>query len=424
MGIADFAVGALAEKENPLHFEIVRRLARSSLRVRTHGSAALDLAWLACGRLGASIMLSNLPWDVSAGALVAREAGAVVYDHDGSPYGPGASFTIASPPGVRPGAAATHPRIDGRRRDRRVGRRRNGIVASQAPPPGASIPRSGSTCCCGPAHRALGPVLARGRAAVGAVRAERAARAAAAAAGRASWRASSRTRSRCCCGRRRRSRGLAGIVPVAVAIVVVIVINAVFAFVQEMQAERAVEALAAYLPAQAKVLRDGREQVIEASRLVPGDVLVIEEGDRISADARLLDGRRRGGPLDADAASRCRPSARPSCSDTQRAAAAGARPGLLGHDLHRGGGAGARLRDRDAHRAGPDRRAVGAGGAGGEPARGAGAPGGVADRADRGRHRGGVRAARDVRRPGCRSPTRSCSPSGCWSATSRRACCR
>jgi magnesium-transporting ATPase (P-type) len=82
----------------------------------------------------------------------------------------------------------------------------------------------------------------------------------------------------------------AGIVPVAVAIVVVIVINAIFAFVQEVQAERAVEALALYLPAQAKVLRDGREQLIDAGRLVPGDVLVIEEGDRISADARLLTG--------------------------------------------------------------------------------------------------------------------------------------
>lgn len=102
VGIADFAVGALAEKENPIHFEIVRRLARGGLRVRAHGSAALDLAWVACGRLGASIMLSNLPWDVSAGALVAREAGADVYDHDGSPYGPAASFTVASPPGVRP----------------------------------------------------------------------------------------------------------------------------------------------------------------------------------------------------------------------------------------------------------------------------------------------------------------------------------
>ena len=83
---------------------------------------------------------------------------------------------------------------------------------------------------------------------------------------------------------------VAGIVPVAVAIVVVILINAGFAFAQELQAERAVEALARYLPAQAKVLRDGREQLLEASGLVPGDVLVIEEGDRISADARLVTG--------------------------------------------------------------------------------------------------------------------------------------
>ena len=74
------------------------------------------------------------------------------------------------------------------------------------------------------------------------------------------------------------------------AIVVVIGINAVFAFAQELQAERAVEALAKYLPEQAKVLRDGVEQVVDASLLVPGDVLVIDEGDRISADARLITG--------------------------------------------------------------------------------------------------------------------------------------
>jgi calcium-translocating P-type ATPase len=83
---------------------------------------------------------------------------------------------------------------------------------------------------------------------------------------------------------------IAGIVPVALAIVVVILLNAAFAFVQEMQAERAVEALAAFIPAQAKVLRDGRHLVIEARELVAGDVLIIEEGDRISADARLLSG--------------------------------------------------------------------------------------------------------------------------------------
>jgi calcium-translocating P-type ATPase len=83
---------------------------------------------------------------------------------------------------------------------------------------------------------------------------------------------------------------IAGIVAVALAIVVVILLNAAFAFVQEMQAERAVEALAGFIPAQAKVLRDGQHLVIEARELVPGDLLVIEEGDRISADTRLLSG--------------------------------------------------------------------------------------------------------------------------------------
>ncbi|WP_037970274.1 cation-translocating P-type ATPase [Streptosporangium amethystogenes] len=82
----------------------------------------------------------------------------------------------------------------------------------------------------------------------------------------------------------------AGITAVAVAIAVVIMINAAFAFTQEVQAERAVETLAAYLPVQARVLRDGQPQMTPASELVPGDVLVIEEGDRISADARLIEG--------------------------------------------------------------------------------------------------------------------------------------
>jgi calcium-translocating P-type ATPase len=83
---------------------------------------------------------------------------------------------------------------------------------------------------------------------------------------------------------------IAGISPIAVAIVVVILINALFAFVQEMQAERAVEALAAYLPERARVLRDGHEATVEAAQLVPGDLLLFGEGDRVSADARLLDG--------------------------------------------------------------------------------------------------------------------------------------
>jgi magnesium-transporting ATPase (P-type) len=83
---------------------------------------------------------------------------------------------------------------------------------------------------------------------------------------------------------------LAGIVAVAVAILIVIVLNAVFAFVQELQAERAVEALQAYLPARAVVLRDGEPVTIEAAQIVPGDVLLVEEGDKISADGRILTG--------------------------------------------------------------------------------------------------------------------------------------
>ena len=83
---------------------------------------------------------------------------------------------------------------------------------------------------------------------------------------------------------------IAGIVAVAIAIVAVIFVNAIFAFVQELQAERAVEALAAYLPSEAGVLRDGEELRIPTTELVPGDVLLIEEGERISADARLLEG--------------------------------------------------------------------------------------------------------------------------------------
>jgi calcium-translocating P-type ATPase len=83
---------------------------------------------------------------------------------------------------------------------------------------------------------------------------------------------------------------VAGLPPLGVAIVVVVVLNAVFAFTQERQAEHAVEALRRYLPLQATVVRDGETQRVEARTLVPGDVITIEEGDTISADARLLEG--------------------------------------------------------------------------------------------------------------------------------------
>jgi magnesium-transporting ATPase (P-type) len=73
-----------------------------------------------------------------------------------------------------------------------------------------------------------------------------------------------------------------------VAIIIVILINAIFAFVQEYRAEKAIEALRNLLPPMARVVRDGQVQDIEARLLVPGDVIYLEEGDAVSADSRLV----------------------------------------------------------------------------------------------------------------------------------------
>ncbi|MBX2978909.1 MAG: HAD-IC family P-type ATPase [Flavobacteriales bacterium] len=74
-------------------------------------------------------------------------------------------------------------------------------------------------------------------------------------------------------------------------ILVIILINALIGFVQEFRAEKAVEALRDMLAPTAKVRRAGRLRTVPASELVPGDIIVLEEGDQIPADARLLDGK-------------------------------------------------------------------------------------------------------------------------------------
>jgi sodium/potassium-transporting ATPase subunit alpha len=73
------------------------------------------------------------------------------------------------------------------------------------------------------------------------------------------------------------------------AILGVIIINAVFAFLQEYKAERAVQALRRLLPDKAWVMRNGQSIGVTRSELVPGDVLLLEEGDRVPADARLIE---------------------------------------------------------------------------------------------------------------------------------------
>jgi len=100
VALADFKVGVGSEEENRVHLRVLSRLARECLRVRMHGSAALDLAWLAAGRVNATMMLSNLPWDVTAGLLLVREAGGVVFDYDGSPHSEQSRYTIAAAPSL------------------------------------------------------------------------------------------------------------------------------------------------------------------------------------------------------------------------------------------------------------------------------------------------------------------------------------
>jgi len=75
----------------------------------------------------------------------------------------------------------------------------------------------------------------------------------------------------------------------AVAIGIILILNAVLGFVQEYKAERAIEALQKLVSQKAVIIRDGKELEIDAANLVPGDIILIKEGDKIPADARLFD---------------------------------------------------------------------------------------------------------------------------------------
>ncbi|MDP2014911.1 MAG: HAD-IC family P-type ATPase, partial [Actinomycetota bacterium] len=68
----------------------------------------------------------------------------------------------------------------------------------------------------------------------------------------------------------------------------VVVINALIGFVQEGKAEGALEAVRAMLATQATVLREGQRREVDATGLVPGDLVLLESGDRIPADLRLI----------------------------------------------------------------------------------------------------------------------------------------
>jgi Ca2+-transporting ATPase len=75
----------------------------------------------------------------------------------------------------------------------------------------------------------------------------------------------------------------------AVTIAAIVSFNAIVGFIQEYRSEKAFEAMKRMTAPRARVLRDGAEAVVPARELVPGDILLLEEGDRVAADARLLE---------------------------------------------------------------------------------------------------------------------------------------
>ena len=71
-------------------------------------------------------------------------------------------------------------------------------------------------------------------------------------------------------------------------ILLIVVLNAVMGVIQESKAEKALEALNNMSAPHARVRRDGQEKIINAVDLVPGDIIILEAGDFVPADARLI----------------------------------------------------------------------------------------------------------------------------------------
>lgn len=83
---------------------------------------------------------------------------------------------------------------------------------------------------------------------------------------------------------------VAGMATLAGAIVVIVVLNGVLAFLQEHKADRAAGRLGSMMPARARVRRGGENLEVQVADLVRGDLVLVEAGDRIGADLRVLQG--------------------------------------------------------------------------------------------------------------------------------------
>ncbi len=101
ISIGDFAVGLDATRKNALRLALLSRLGARAQRIRMIGTAAVDLAWVADGKLDATINLSNMPWDTLAGTVLVREAGGLVIDLDDTTHDADSTATIAVCAGLR-----------------------------------------------------------------------------------------------------------------------------------------------------------------------------------------------------------------------------------------------------------------------------------------------------------------------------------
>ncbi len=107
-----------------------------------------------------------------------------------------------------------------------------------------------------------------------------------------------------------------GLLHLGIAILAVIVINALFTFIQEYRTEKAIEELRKLLPFKVSVIRDNRTQEVDAQHVVPGDLITLHEGDKVPADARVVQSNRltvNNAPLTGESDSRILSSA--ACSE-------------------------------------------------------------------------------------------------------------
>ncbi|OHT87157.1 inositol monophosphatase family protein [Mycobacterium syngnathidarum] len=98
--LGDYAVGDDSARRNHYRLALTSALVPRVERIRMLGTATLDLAMLAEGATDAAVIMANKPWDIAAGSLLAREAGAIVTDVHGHAHTHQSTSTIAAAPGI------------------------------------------------------------------------------------------------------------------------------------------------------------------------------------------------------------------------------------------------------------------------------------------------------------------------------------